>query len=461
MAEIVAKRMGRGTATALAWMTISAANVIAQEGRIEEVRLRSPALEASRLGGSAERSILVYVPASYDVTPGRSYPVVYLLHSYGAGPASWLGEDGYEGMDIRVVLDSLTRTSAIEDMLVVMPDAQTPLGGSWYVNSPVSGFWEDFVAHDLVSEIDRRYRTIPHRHARGIAGQSMGGYGAAWIALQRPEVFSAVSAMSPVNVERPNPFGTAGGEAALTADPRALDRAPTLARLLWSKAVAFSPEPDRAAPHAVLPYRIAGDSVERVEAVWERWRQRTLQRAVEVRGATLRDVAVQLEVGEEDPVAPEVARLSAALDRAGVQHTYSVFEGGHVAGVRARFEGSVFQFFSAHFAGVLSNEREVSFRNGSVELRGTLLVPDGEGPMPAIVFLHGSGPQTRGGFRTYAVEFARLGIASLYFDKRGSGESGGSWVNSSMEDLVGTRWPRSNTSSPSKKWIGTASASGE
>lgn len=84
-----------------------------------------------------------------------------------------------------------------------------------------------------------------------------------------------------------------------------------------------------------------------------------------------------------------------------------------------------------------SNEREVSFRNGTVELRGTLLVPDGEGPMPSIVFLHGSGPQTRGGFRTYAVEFAQLGIASLYFDKRGSGESQGSWVNSSREDLVG------------------------
>jgi pimeloyl-ACP methyl ester carboxylesterase/2'-5' RNA ligase len=84
-----------------------------------------------------------------------------------------------------------------------------------------------------------------------------------------------------------------------------------------------------------------------------------------------------------------------------------------------------------------SNEREVSFHSGGVELRGTLLVPDARAPAPAIVFLHGSGPATRAGFRTYAAEFARLGIASLYFDKRGSGASGGSWLSSSLEDLVG------------------------
>lgn len=349
MGDVVSQRVSYTIATMLALIATSVANAGAQDGRIEEVRLRSPAIQTNRLGDSAERSVLVYVPAGYDLTPERSYPVVYLLHSYGAGPTSWLGEDGYEGMNIRVVLDSLARTRSIEDMLVVMPDARTRLGGSWYVNSPVSGSWEDFIAQDLVTEIDRRYRTIPDRRARGIAGQSMGGYGALWIALRRPEIFGVVLAMSPVNVERPNPFGAAGAEAALAADSRALDRAPLLARLLWSKAVAFSPEPERPAPHAALPYRTAGDSVELVEAVWERWREGTLQRAVEVRGGALEAVAVRLEVGEGDPVAPEVARLAATLSRAGIQHTYRVFEGGHVAGVRARFEGSVFQFFSAHF----------------------------------------------------------------------------------------------------------------
>lgn len=81
-------------------------------------------------------------------------------------------------------------------------------------------------------------------------------------------------------------------------------------------------------------------------------------------------------------------------------------------------------------------EKEVRFRNGSVELVGTLISPQKEKPSPAIVFLHGSGPATRAGARPYAVEFARMGIASLIFDKRGSGASGGSWLTSSLEDLT-------------------------
>ena len=81
-------------------------------------------------------------------------------------------------------------------------------------------------------------------------------------------------------------------------------------------------------------------------------------------------------------------------------------------------------------------ERDVSFSNGEVELKGTLVRPVGEGPFPAIVFLHGSGPATREGALRYAREFARLGVAGLAFDKRGAGESGGSWLTSSLQDLA-------------------------
>ena len=82
-------------------------------------------------------------------------------------------------------------------------------------------------------------------------------------------------------------------------------------------------------------------------------------------------------------------------------------------------------------------EWEVNFQNGSVELSGTLLLPNSEEPAPAIVFLHGSGPMTRAGFRSYAEQFAKIGMASLFFDKRGTGSSGGSWLTSSLDDLAG------------------------
>ncbi len=81
-------------------------------------------------------------------------------------------------------------------------------------------------------------------------------------------------------------------------------------------------------------------------------------------------------------------------------------------------------------------EKEVKFKNDNITLSGTLLIPKGEGPFPAIVFLHGSGPHTREGFRSYAEKFVELGIASIFYDKRGTGSSTGSWIASSLENLA-------------------------
>ncbi|HKI84309.1 MAG TPA: alpha/beta hydrolase, partial [Candidatus Krumholzibacteria bacterium] len=80
-------------------------------------------------------------------------------------------------------------------------------------------------------------------------------------------------------------------------------------------------------------------------------------------------------------------------------------------------------------------ERELNFQSGTIELSGTLILPAMPGPHPAVVFLHGSGPSTRAGARPYAEEFARLGVASLIFDKRGCGSSKGSWITASLDDL--------------------------
>ncbi len=93
-------------------------------------------------------------------------------------------------------------------------------------------------------------------------------------------------------------------------------------------------------------------------------------------------------------------------------------------------------FVSLNLNGQSYNTTEVSFKNRDVKLSGSLILPNSEGPFPAIVFLHGSGPHERSGFLPYAEKFAELGFASLVFDKRGSGKSEGSWVTSSLEDLV-------------------------
>ncbi len=80
---------------------------------------------------------------------------------------------------------------------------------------------------------------------------------------------------------------------------------------------------------------------------------------------------------------------------------------------------------------------EISFRNGDVTLKGTLILPETKDPHPAVIFVHPAGPRSRKGLFTWAEFFAIHGVAGLTYDKRGVGESSGDWMRSSFQDLAG------------------------
>jgi dipeptidyl aminopeptidase/acylaminoacyl peptidase len=83
------------------------------------------------------------------------------------------------------------------------------------------------------------------------------------------------------------------------------------------------------------------------------------------------------------------------------------------------------------------SSRDVKFANGGVTLAGTLLLPASTGRHPAILFLHGSGPEGRWANRWLAQKFAESGIAALIFDKRGVGASTGDWKTAGFDVLAG------------------------
>lgn len=82
--------------------------------------------------------------------------------------------------------------------------------------------------------------------------------------------------------------------------------------------------------------------------------------------------------------------------------------------------------------------QEIRFHNGDTPLAGVVLAPVAEEPVPAVVFIHGSGASDR--TQTWASAFARglaeRGVAVLLPDKRGSGASGGDWKTASFEVLA-------------------------
>ena len=105
------------------------------------------------------------------------------------------------------------------------------------------------------------------------------------------------------------------------------------------------------------------------------------------------------------------------------------------------FTGITFMLFICSTFSALADDHyrteEVTFNNGDSVLAGTLALPKGAGPYPAIVFIHGDGPATRdssGLLPLFGEEFTCHGFACLVYDKPGVGESKGNWLTQSMHD---------------------------
>ncbi|WP_228771686.1 alpha/beta hydrolase [Actinokineospora iranica] len=133
----------------------------------------------------------ILLPANYGLDPARRHDVLYLLHGGGGGTDDWAKQTGGDAMDI-------VRASSF-DGIVVMPE-----GGytGWY--SDWHGFtdgrfrpdWETFHIEQLIPWVDANFTTDASRAGRGIAGVSMGGFGALKYAGRHSDLFSVVGSFS-------------------------------------------------------------------------------------------------------------------------------------------------------------------------------------------------------------------------------------------------------------------------
>ena len=77
---------------------------------------------------------------------------------------------------------------------------------------------------------------------------------------------------------------------------------------------------------------------------------------------------------------------------------------------------------------------DVRFRSGKATLAGTLTIPPGAGPHPGVVYVSGSGDTLREEAQWLQGLFVARGIAVLAYDKRGIGQSGGTYTGSLASD---------------------------
>ena len=165
-----------------------------ERGRLVLERFESAVLAGNPAGDPHLRTVPVWLPPSYDASPGRRYPVVFVLAGF-TGRGRGLLNDSPWSPPLDERMDALVAAGCGE-VILVMPDCLTRFGGSQYLDSSATGRYETHVAGELVAWVDGRYRTLAGRDHRGVAGKSSGGYGALTLAMKHPDVFGAAACHS-------------------------------------------------------------------------------------------------------------------------------------------------------------------------------------------------------------------------------------------------------------------------
>jgi enterochelin esterase-like enzyme len=170
------------TFTTLAFLLalIAAADAQVSHGVVRE----GLTLDSKILGAKVRYTI--YLPFDYE-TSSCFYPVVYLLHGYNDNDVSWI-----QFGEANLMVDEAIAKREIPAMILAMPDA----GASWYLNNYNGAVrFEDFFFQEFMPHIEARYRIRAEKNYRGVAGQSMGGFGTLVYVMRHPEQFAAGAAL--------------------------------------------------------------------------------------------------------------------------------------------------------------------------------------------------------------------------------------------------------------------------
>jgi len=351
----------------LGLLAVAAAS--AQDGRLVRETVHGMSLERNVTGDSADRRVSVYLPPSYDTSPQKRYPVVYVLHGITDTDGTWISpwtKNGDPWQTIPGVMNRGIAEGRFGEMIIVMPDQLTKWGGSFYSNSSATGNWEDFTVKDLVNYIDGKYRTLARSSSRGIAGHSMGGYGAIKLGMKHPDVYSVVYGINPAvlgwgsDLTLNNPSFKFLLTTPVTNQQEAF-KGGIYAIGAIVVGQAFSPNPSKPPLFVDLPFQIVNGKLEPAEPAFSKWQENMPVNMVEKYQANLRKLrGLRFDSGYEDEfthIPPTAKAFSTALTARGIDHIFEEYNGDHrnrMWGRTGRMASEILPYFW------LLLEREVS-----------------------------------------------------------------------------------------------------
>jgi hypothetical protein len=320
-------------------------------------------LAGNPLGSPAERRIHIYLPPGYYENAAERYPVIYFLHGYDGtyrkvavfsaaaneeNMAKVYGADLLKKIDLSrmpsyPMLDELIIAGKLPPFIFVQPDGSLhvphmkgikdfmtglpAVKGSFYINSPATGNYEDYIIKDVIEYVDSHYRSKADKGGRCLSGASMGGYGTLYLGLRNPDKFNAAAALSPANftldllpwkLKVPLVEMIFGARAAEKGGQMTWDDINDTVDMVFSKHRPLLPTVKKGAYGRVLGY----DPV-----AAENWQRYDLNKMIEQAQAPYKDVALMINCDKDDEfgLAGAAEKLHGSLQARNVKHAYDLY----------------------------------------------------------------------------------------------------------------------------------------
>ncbi len=313
------------------------------KGKIVSLDHRSTVLLGNPWNDPVDRPLHAYLPPSYQQS-SELFPSIWCLASFtSSGPAqiAWKGF----GENLAQRLDRLIATGKLGQVVILLPDCFTSLGGNQYVNSPSLGPYADYIHQELIPFAESELRIVSSPKHRAVFGKSSGGYGALLFAAKYASYWNAVASHS----------GDVGFECLYKTDfpnvacnlQRFKGDIKSFLDYFWDEknkpnsddfhtlmclAMAASYDPDDSKLGFSLPFDL--ETCEIIDEKWNRWLKHDPLSWIKNGTSNLNSLAgLYFDCGNRDQYHIQFGsrRLSRELRNLSVDHTYLEYDGTHSA----------------------------------------------------------------------------------------------------------------------------------
>ena len=298
---------------------------------IRNYEIESDVLKDNPLNDPYVRKLYI-LQTSEDVSKA---PIVIYLSGFFSSSIALLNYDPLSE-SIAEKIERLYRQGSIKNMIFVLPDFFTKLGGNQYINSTAVGLYEDFLIKELIPEL----RELYGQREIVLMGKSSGGYGALVVGMKHPEVVSGIIDHSgdayfeyvylpyfPYAIRQIKKEGDHYNWLRKyweKANKKEKDDLNTLN--IIAMAAFYSPEGEK----ILLPFDL--ETGEIIEDIWKRWLEKDPVRLIDKYADNLKKLKlIYIDVGIKDEFKINFGSriLHKKMTKYNIKHEYEEFDGGH------------------------------------------------------------------------------------------------------------------------------------